>query len=87
MAGQSKRMFGLDVAVEASQSLIRLDHSVSTPHLRVTQSVKDAVERLRAGAFRAVNFFTGNQMGHLQIFVHRLISFRHTHSAEALFVV
>ena len=64
MAGQSKRMFGLDAAVEASQSLIRLDHSVSTPHLRVTKSVKDAVERLRAGAFRAVNFFTGNQMSY-----------------------
>ncbi len=80
MAGQSKRMFGLDAAVEASESSICLDRSVSTPHLRVTQSVKDAVQRLRAGTFRAVNFFAGNQKGYLQIFVHRLISSRHTHS-------
>jgi hypothetical protein len=80
MAGHSKRMFELDTAVEASESLIGLEQSDSTPNLRVTQSVKDAVQRLRAGTFRAVNFLAGKQ--NLHFFAHHLILLHHTHSAE-----
>jgi hypothetical protein len=80
MAGHSKRMFELDTAVEESQSLIGLGMSDSTPNLRITRSVKDAVQRLRAGTFRAVNFLAGKQ--NLHIFAQFFILLHHTHSAE-----
>jgi hypothetical protein len=61
MAGLVKRMFELDAEHPALEPEITLGHIASTPHLRVTRTVKEAFQLLGAAKFRAVNFLAGKQ--------------------------